>query len=97
VRIGKEGLSQIINQRPENMVEELLNLLKNADPAPDELLPSTGVPLELERLLSSLYIKSEGYGTRSSTVMLMSVKEIEYTERVFSKDGVKDHQQIIHL
>jgi uncharacterized protein with NRDE domain len=97
VRIGKEGLSQIINQRPENMVEELLNLLKNADPAPDELLPSTGIPLELERMLSSLYIKSEGYGTRSSTVMLMSEKEIEYTERVFSKDRVKEHQQIIQL
>ncbi|MDF2856570.1 MAG: hypothetical protein K0Q87_2421 [Neobacillus sp.] len=97
VRIGKEGLSQIINRQPENMVEELLNLLNNADPAPDELLPSTGVPLELERMLSSLYINSEGYGTRSSTVMLMSEKEIEYTERVFSNDGVKEHRQIIHL
>jgi uncharacterized protein with NRDE domain len=97
VRIGKEGLSQIINRQPENMVEELLNLLNNADPAPDELLPSTGVPLELERMLSSLYINSEGYGTRSSTVMLMSEKEIEYRERVFSNDGVKEHRQIIHL
>ncbi|WP_342429467.1 NRDE family protein [Neobacillus sp. FSL H8-0543] len=97
VRIGKEGLSQIINHRPENMAEGLLNLLKNADPAPDELLPNTGVSLEWERMLSPLHIKSEEYGTRSSTVMLMADKEIQYTERVFSKGAVNEHHQIIHL
>ncbi len=52
VHIGKEGLSKIINGSQDHLVEDLLTLLQNADQAPDELLPNTGVPFELERILS---------------------------------------------
>ncbi|PKO86610.1 MAG: hypothetical protein CVU18_14125 [Betaproteobacteria bacterium HGW-Betaproteobacteria-12] len=34
----------------------------------DDSLPQTGVPLEWERLLSAIFVKSENYGTRASTV-----------------------------
>ncbi len=97
VQKGKEGLSNIINGGQEDFVERLLALLQNADPAPDELLPNTGVSLELERMLSPLFISSENYGTRSSTVLLKSDKEIKYVERVFSIDSVKDQQYSIKL
>jgi uncharacterized protein with NRDE domain len=92
VQKGKEGMSKIINGEQVELVERLLSLLQNADQAPDELLPHTGVSLEWERMLSPLFIKSGNYGTRSSTVMLMSDKEIQYMERVFTKDGISEQQ-----
>ncbi|MEH7480060.1 NRDE family protein [Neobacillus drentensis] len=97
VQKGKEGMSKIINGEQVELVECLLSVLQNADQAPDELLPHTGVSLEWERMLSPLFIKSGNYGTRSSTVMLMSDKEIQYVERVFTKDGISDQQYRIEL
>jgi uncharacterized protein with NRDE domain len=97
VHKGKEEMSKIINEKQEDMVEKLLNLLQNADPAPDEILPNTGVPLEWERRLSSMFIKSENYGTRSSTVVLMSDQEVQYVERVFSKDDIIDKKYMIKI
>jgi uncharacterized protein with NRDE domain len=97
VQKGKEGMSKIINGEQDELVEKLLNMLQNTDQAPDELLPNTGVSLEWERMLSPLFIKSENYGTRSSTVMLMSDKEIQYVERVFSKKDVSDQQYRVEL
>ena len=35
----------------------------------DEHLPQTGIPLDWERLLSSAFVKSPDYGTRSCTVL----------------------------
>ena len=35
----------------------------------DDKLPQTGVPLEWERLLSAVFVKSENYGTRASTLV----------------------------
>lgn len=93
VKRGIVGLEQIINQRDaETMDERLLNLLQNADPAPDESLPKTGVSLEWERVLSPMFIKSEGYGTRSSTVLKMTNDYIHITERVFSSEDQQDQQ-----
>jgi uncharacterized protein with NRDE domain len=95
VLIGKEGLSKILNHKNEDIVEELLTLLRNSDTCSDELLPKTGVTLEWERILSPLFIKSEYYGTRSSTVLLMSEKEIQFMERVFSNGHLKDQKFFI--
>ena len=44
-------------------------MLSDTTLAPDMRLPETGVPLELERLLSAVKIESPNYGTRSSTVV----------------------------
>uniref|UniRef100_UPI0033426546 NRDE family protein n=1 Tax=Castellaniella defragrans TaxID=75697 RepID=UPI0033426546 len=44
-------------------------ILRDAEPANDTALPATGIPLELERLLSSPFILSPEYGTRCTTVI----------------------------
>lgn len=44
-------------------------MLADTTRAPDQRLPETGVPIEVERLLSAVRIESPGYGTRSSTVV----------------------------
>jgi uncharacterized protein with NRDE domain len=97
VQIGKEGMSALLQEKQGDLTEKLFTLLQNADPAPDELLPKTGVSLEWERMLSPLFIKSEGYGTRSSTVLFMSDNEIHYIERVFTKDDVTEQKFTIPL
>lgn len=44
-------------------------MLSDTTRAPDMRLPETGVPLEVERMLSAVRIESPAYGTRSSTVV----------------------------
>lgn len=97
VEHGRERLLKIIEGSQSNIVEDLLFMLQDADPAPDHLLPKTGVSLEWERILSPLFIKSEGYGTRSSTVLLASGEEIFYKERVYTPEGIKDSTFTINL
>ena len=62
----------------------LLDLLADREPASDEELPSTGVPVEWERLLSASFVESETYGTRSSTVLVVSEEDgVRFVERTF--------------
>lgn len=52
------------------LVSALLAALSDRTRAPDAALPSTGVPLEVERYLSSVFIDMPHYGTRCSTVLV---------------------------
>lgn len=97
VEKGKSGMSDIIDGKKEGLAEELFLLLQNTDPVPDEKLPSTGVSLDWERMLSPLFITSKDYGTRSSTVMLMKESQIQYIERIFTKEGVDEKRYTIEL
>lgn len=49
--------------------EAYFEMLADTTRAPDFRLPDTGVPLDLERVLSAVCIDTPGYGTRSSTVV----------------------------
>ncbi len=65
--------------------EVLFAILYDAEPAPDHALPDTGVGLDLERALSSSFIATPVYGTRSSTVLLINQDgEATFVERSFS-------------
>ena len=46
-----------------------LALLRDDEPAPDDQLPSTGVGVSWERLLSSAFVRAPDYGTRCSTLV----------------------------
>lgn len=60
----------------------LLDELQNPQPFADELLPDTGIGLEWERKLSSLFIATPVYGTCSSTVIAVhSGGEVYFAER----------------
>lgn len=48
---------------------ELLKILRDGQQAPDAQLPDTGFGLEWERVLSSIFITGQDYGTRASTVL----------------------------
>lgn len=68
--------------------EQLFQLLADRTPAPDSALPDTGVPLEWERLLSSCFIHSPDYGTRSMSIILQHCSgELRVMERRFGFHG----------
>lgn len=72
--------------------DDLLALLADTRPAPDEELPDTGVDLETERLLSPVFIRSPQYGTRAATVILRGVDGgLRFVERGFDPDGRVTH------
>jgi uncharacterized protein with NRDE domain len=54
------------------LASTLFGALADRQTFPDEQLPATGVPLELERMLSAAFIRSPDghYGTRTSTVLI---------------------------
>ncbi|WP_369989139.1 NRDE family protein [Pseudomonas xanthosomatis] len=64
-RRGLEGLLE--SAEP----QRLLELLADGEPAADGELPETGVGLATEKLLSSVFIASQNYGTRASTVLIV--------------------------
>jgi uncharacterized protein with NRDE domain len=69
-------------------IEALFAILADASIAPDADLPSTGVALERERMLSAAFIVSPTYGTRCSTVVTMGRDGgARFVERRFDPDG----------
>ncbi|WP_103029177.1 NRDE family protein [Salinibacter altiplanensis] len=63
----------------------LFDILDDREPAPDDRLPSTGVGLKTERMLSPPFIDGdEAYGTRASTVLLVHRSgQVMFLERSF--------------
>jgi len=83
VRRGKEKM-KILFEEKKIKPEEILSALYDEQQAPDEQLPDTGVGLERERMLSSMFIKSPNYGSRCSTVVTIDRNnKVEFTERVY--------------
>lgn len=83
VERGKQLLEPILKQK---RIEpsEIFELLYDDHVAPDNQLPDTGVGLERERALSSMFIKSPDYGSRCSTVVLIDRQNhLLFSERVY--------------
>lgn len=81
VRFGKKGLQDCIEKAP-GKEAPLFALLADTRHPDDTELPDTGIGLEWERLLSPLFIQSDTYGTRSSTLMhIGKTGDIRITER----------------
>lgn len=79
---GKKLMTEIIAGK--FVPKDLFHLLYNEEVASDDLLPETGIGLPRERALSSMFIKSPGYGTRCSTVILVdNDNQVFFAERVY--------------
>jgi uncharacterized protein with NRDE domain len=83
IKRGSEKLKSILGEATIDP-QELFELMYDDIIASDNLLPHTGLPLERERALSSMFIKSPNYGSRCSTVVLMDKdRNVSFTERVY--------------
>jgi len=83
VERGKERLRPILEE-PNIESATLFEFLYDDRQAADSQLPDTGIGLERERVLSSMFIKSPDYGSRSSTVVLVDrSNHVHFSERVY--------------
>ena len=83
VEKSKRQLQNLIEQKNIHPWE-ILNLLDDTSLAKDEELPDTGVGLELERMLSPIFIKSKEYGTRSSTILTVDKNNnVRFVEKAY--------------
>ena len=88
VQRGKAILSGLLEAGEADLVTGLFAMLADRTPAPDHLLPSTGIPLARERDRSPSFISSESYGTRASTVILVGADgHALFCERLFGPRG----------
>lgn len=86
---GKRELQKVIVASNQPLDEDrLLHILQDKNVAPDHELPDTGIGLEKERLLSSKFIESPIYGTRSACVLLVGNDGvITFVEKLHSGDA----------
>ncbi len=91
------GLTQMQQVLVNNAInpDDLFALLSDGQLASDDQLPDTGIGVERERMLSSMFIKSPGYGTRCSTVVLIDRHdEVYFCERVYDVQTFEYRQQV---
>ncbi len=85
-----KGLFRDVVTRGGALVDELFTVLGDREQPADEFLPNTGVGLEWERILSSIFITSPTYGTRSSAVVLIDNEgNTEFQERTYEHDDIE--------
>ncbi len=77
----------------DNTPLSLASLLSATDIAADEVLPNTGIGIEMERLLSCQKIITPNYGTRCSTGLIWGREQIQIAEISWQPDGSKQSQQ----
>ena len=77
VNLGKKRLADLIN--PENSIstDALNDLMSDCESAVDDVLPGTGPPIELGRILSAIVIKHQqwNYGTRCSAALVLTRRD----------------------
>jgi uncharacterized protein with NRDE domain len=84
----KTAFGALLTGGASELTADLFALLSDRNRPADHLLPSTGVEPEWEQLLSSAFIVSNDYGTRSSTVVLVGRDgSIVFVERNFGPGG----------
>jgi len=92
---GREKLAALLQgpQRAHRLsTDDLLGMMADRQQAADSRLPSTGVPIELERKLSATFINDSErqYGTRCSTGLMRSANgELRFSEQNFNAHGDK--------
>jgi uncharacterized protein with NRDE domain len=85
---GKQRLNALLKAGEAELAAGLFQTLADRTVAPDAELPDSGVGLQRERELSPAFIAGERYGTRATTVILVSRRnELMIVERRFGARG----------
>lgn len=90
---AREGFASLVTRTEGAEDEEYFRLFADRSRASDEQLPSTGVPIEVERAFSSIFVLAPpelAFGTRSTTLIAIESDEphaVRIRERSFLVDG----------
>lgn len=88
VNNGVKNLQHYCHTSGEISANKLFELLQDGTKAADHLLPQTGISIEWERQLSSIFIRGEEYGTRCSTLLLVDRhQKLSWFEKTFATNG----------
>lgn len=88
---GTMYLERYLSDNEDVYIDDLFDMLQDAEKSDDVDLPDTGIGTELERQLSSMFIKTPDYGTRSSTVVLISHSgHVTFAERVYNSGKLQE-------
>ena len=90
VEHGRQQLKLLLDCDAELRTDQLISMMGNRTRTKDADLPDTGIPLELERRLSSAFIQNpeRQYGTRcSSAIILASNGETRFSEQNYDESG----------
>ena len=92
---AKQRFKQILDSG-DRKPNHFFSMLKNSDTYPLEKLPETGLSDEMEKAVSAVFIKTDGYGSRCSTVMQLYSDSTFYFEERTYKSGSKimDSQKV---
>jgi uncharacterized protein with NRDE domain len=83
---GKQALEMALHH-DEVKPEQLFAILVDQEPVEDQELPDTGVGLEMERGLAPAFVTMSGYGTKTSTVILIDHSDqVRFWERSFTEE-----------
>ena len=78
---GKEAFIKVTAEE-KVLIDDLFKILSDDKEAPEDQLPDTGLPVELEKVISPVFVKSERYGTRASTILLINkVNDVLFIEK----------------
>lgn len=81
---ANEVMQNLVENNNDFPIETAFQLFKNKDKAPDNKLPNTGIGIEYERMLSSIYIDVPGYGTRATSIITIdNNNKVYFEEREF--------------
>jgi uncharacterized protein with NRDE domain len=84
----KTAFTEVLGRTPQPDLPALFEALADRQTATDEDMPATGLPPDREKLLSSPFIVSPDYGTRSSSVLVLREGGAgQLDERRFAPDG----------
>jgi len=90
VQLGVDSLNKACQKSGELDIEDLFAILHNREIASDEHLPDTGIAKSWEKMLSSIFICSPDYGTRSSTILTVdNIGKMSWEERSYDANGVE--------
>lgn len=79
-------------------LQPLFAALRDDTPAPDAVLPDTGVGVELERRLSPAFVTGATYGTRCSSVVLVEEDgTLVFAEQRYGPDGADGGRDVAQL
>lgn len=85
-KVEKSKSRFIDKLKGESSYDEYLNILRDNEEANESDLPSTGIPLEMEKQLSSPFIRMKEYGTRCSTFIKWDGNKADIVERSFQEN-----------
>ncbi len=77
---GVSEVGALISRQSDLDPSMLIEMMRDETQAPKNQLPNTGIAPEQEQLLSSIFIKGENYGTRTTTILLFETNKLNMVE-----------------